>query len=261
MSILTYEKYAETPHPIPYKLVLKKNGTSLHYFGEKHTYEPKHPQWDVLKNFWSRFLEETAGRKRVVLIEGGIRPVAGDEEQAIIEYGGMGLLTYLANKEGIEVFSPEPDEKYERAQAEKHFPRDVIQYYYFARVVLQWNRKSEPKPDFVGYITRYLESDREESGWDDYDFSLDHMKSIQMELFYRQFDEHDEKFFYDASNPVIIQSDVNKVSALSSIIRDQYIVDQIQKYMQDGYSIFAEYGCSHVVMQEPALREMFNAVS
>ena len=86
------------------------------------------------------------------------------------------------------------------------------------------------------------------------------MKNIHRELFDHEFDESDEKFFYDVSNPVHIQSDMNKVSALSSEIRDRYIMTQIQKYMADGYSIFAEYGCTHVVMQEPALREMLGTV-
>jgi hypothetical protein len=83
------------------------------------------------------------------------------------------------------------------------------------------------------------------------------MKKIHKELFNREFDECDTQFFYDASNPVVIKSDVNKVSAGSSIIRDEYIVNQIQRYMNAGYSIFAEYGCSHVVMQEPRLSEIF----
>jgi hypothetical protein len=124
---------------------------------------------------------------------------------------------------------------------------------------LQWGRKTDPKPDFVEYITRYLDGDKKESGWNDYDFSLVHMKKIHSELFQMPFDENDTQFFYDVSNPVVIKSEVNKVSAASSIVRDEYIVSEIQKYMNDGYSIFAEYGCSHVVMQEPALRELFES--
>jgi hypothetical protein len=46
----------------------------------------------------------------------------------------------LAAQENIKVFSPEPDEAYERSELEKEFPRDAIQYYYFARMVLQWGR-------------------------------------------------------------------------------------------------------------------------
>ncbi len=257
MPILTYEQYSKIKHSIPYVLKLQSGNNYLYYFGEKHVFDPKHPQWDNLKYFWNKFLDKTKNQKRIVFTEGGIRPVENTEEQAIIKHSGMGLVTFLAHQKKIDVHSPEPDEKYERSELEKSYPRDIIQYYYFARVVLQWGRKNDPKPDFVEYITRYLDGDKKESGWNDYDFSLDNMKKIHRDLFNQEFDEHDTQFFYDVSNPVVIASEVNKVSADSSVIRDQYIVSEIQKYITNGYSIFAEYGCSHVVMQEPALRELF----
>jgi hypothetical protein len=261
MPILTYEQYSKIKHSIPYTLSLKSGQNFLYYFGERHLFKTVDPQWYELKAFWSEFLSKTIGQKRIVFTEGGIRPVEKTEEQAIIKHGGMGLATFLAHQEKIDVHSPEPDEKYERLELEKKFPRDIIQYYYFARVVLQWGRKNDPKPHFVEYLTRYLDNDKKESGWDDYDFSLDSMKRIHKELFNQEFDECDTQFFYDVSNPVVIKSEVNKVSAASSIIRDEYIVSEILKFINNGYSIFAEYGCSHVVMQEPVLRELFESNS
>lgn len=257
MPILTYEEYSKIRHDTPYTLSLRSGENFLYYFGERHLFKPIDPQWDKLKTFWNEFLNKTKGQKRIVFTEGGLRPVEESEEQAIIKHGGMGLTTFLAHQEKIGIHSPEPDEKYERSELEKDFPRDIIQYYYFARVVLQWGRKNDPKPDFVEYITRYLNNDKKESAWDAYDFSLDNMRRIHKELFNQEFDEHDTQFFYDVSNPVVTKSEVNKVSASSSIIRDEYIVSEIQKFIHDGYSIFAEYGCSHVVMQEPVLRELF----
>ncbi len=257
MPILSYEQYSKIRHKIPYTVSLSSGSNSLYYFGEKHSFDPSDPQWTALKDFWNEFLEKTKNQKRIVFIEGGIRPVEESEEQSIIKHGGMGLVTFLAHQENIEVHSPEPDEAYERSELEKTFSRDIIQYYYFARIVLQWGRKTYPKPNFVEYITRYLNNDKKESGWDDYDFSLEAMKNIHSKLFEVPFDENNTDFFYDVSNPVVIKNDINKVSAASSIVRDQYIVNEIQKYINDGYSIFAEYGCSHVVMQEPALKELF----
>lgn len=259
MPILTYEEYSKIRHNIPYTLSLKSGENFLHYFGERHLFNPLDPQWDELKTFWNDFLDKTKGQKRIVFTEGGIRPVEASEEQAIVKHGGMGLATFLANQEKISTHSPEPDEKYERLELEKSFSKDIIQYYYFARVVLQWSKKNEPKPNFIEYINRYLASDKRESGWDTYDFSLDNMKKIHKELFNQDFNEHDAQFFYDVSNPVVIKSVVNEVSAASSIIRDEYMISEIQSFIRKGYSIFAECGCSHVVMQEPELRELFGA--
>ncbi len=259
MPILTYEQYAAIKHRTPYALSLKSGPNFLYYFGEQHSFKPADMQWVALKEFWNEFLEKTKGQKRIVFTEGGMRPVEQNKGQAILKHGGMGLVTHLAHQENIKMHSPEPDEAHERSELEKSFSRDVIQYYYFARVVLQWGRKTDPKPDFVKYITRYLQSDEKRSGWIGYDFSLEAMKEIHSELFQIPFDENDIDFFYDTSNPVVIKSEINKVSAASSMIRDEYIVSEIQKYMNEGYSIFAEYGCSHVVMQEPVLRELFES--
>ncbi len=229
----------------------------MYYFGERHLFKPVDPQWIELKEFWNDFIEKTRGQKRIVFIEGGIRPVEENERQAIIKHGGMGLVTYLAHQEKVEIHSPEPGEGYERLELEKNFSKNIIQYYYFARVVFQWGELMDPKPDFVKYITGYLDNDRKGSGWKEYDFSLDAMKKIHVELFQTPFDEKNIEFFYNVSNPVVIKYEINKVAAASSTIRDEYIVREIQKYINDGYSIFAEYGCTHVVMQEPALRESF----
>ncbi len=259
MPILTYEQYSTIKHKTPYTLSLKSGNSFLYYFGERHLFEPVDPQWDELKKFWNEFLLKTNTQKRVVFTEGGVRPVEETEEQAIIKHGGMGLTTYFAHQENIEIHSPEPDEKYERSELEKHFSRNTIQYYYFARVVLQWGRKVDPKPDFTEYITQYLNNDKEKSGWNDYDFSLEAMIKIHEELFKNQFNENDTNFFYNVSNPVVIKSEVNKVSALSSVVRDEYIVNEIKKYINEGYSIFAEFGCSHVVMQEPLIIELLES--
>lgn len=258
MPLMTYEEYEKTRHSTPYYLVLQSGSRFLYYFGERHSFDPEHPQWQGEKKFWKEFLERTTNSKRIVFIEGGKRPDEANEEPSIINNGGMGLATYLAKQEDIETHSPEPNEAYERAELEKHFSRTHIQYYYFARVVHQWGNKHDPKPDFEEYINGYLETDKRESGWPDFDFSLDNMKKIHNDIFDMPFDESDSQFFYNAVNPVVVQTVVNKVSRMSSEIRDTYIVREIQKYMNDGFSIFAQFGCSHVVMQEPLLREVLN---
>lgn len=257
MPLLTYEQYSKTRHETPYTLVLQSGQNFLYYFGEKHSFDPADTQWATEKKFWNDFINATQNTKRIVFIEGGIRPYEESEEQSIIKHGGMGFATFLAHQEGIVIHSPEPNEKYERDELEKTFSREEIQYYYFARVVHQWGRKQEPKPDFEEYINRYLQRDQQESGWNDFDFSLEAMEEIHHNLFQAEFNKHDTSFFYSVVNPVVPKTVINNVSAMSSNIRDSYIINEIKKHIADGYSIFAQYGCSHVVMQEPALRELF----
>jgi hypothetical protein len=254
MPLMSYSEYAKTRHKTPYELVISSSGKSLYYFGERHSFDPKDEQWDQVKTFWNKFMAQPA-EKRVVLTEGGVRPIEKSEAESIVEHGGMGLVTHLATLANIPIRSPEPDEAYERSELEKEFFRDEIQYYYFARVVHQWSKKL-PQPDFEAYMASYLETDKRRSGWDGYDFSLNHMKEIHEKLFGKGFDPRDDKFFYDVSNPADTATAINRVSSRSSVIRDLYIVREIEKYWKDGYSIFAQFGWSHVVMQEPLLKEL-----
>jgi hypothetical protein len=253
-KLMTYEKYTKIKHKIPYFYKIKFGSQLLYYFGESHSFDPKRKQWKQVKKFWNEFLEDTKGKKRIVFLEGGNPPADTTERKSIVKYGGGGLVAYLAKKAGIKTVSAEPNEKYERSQLEKVFPREVIQYYYFARVVHQWGRYQDNRPDFEKYITRYLSGDKRESGWRGFDFSLPAMKKIHKDLFKTEFDENDFGFFGDVSNPISQKTKVNKVSRTSGDIRDMHIIDIIKKYLKDGFNIFSIYGYTHVVMQEPVLK-------
>ena len=255
MPLMSYNEYQHKRHSIPYVFTLESAGKYIYYFGESHSFDPEHPQWPDEKIFWNDFLNHTEGKKRVVFIEGGYRDVSENENEGILKYGGMGLAIQLAYNAGIERFSPEPDEKYEQLELEKKFTREEIQYYYFARIVNQWHRK-KPRPDFEEYINSYLENDKKESGWTDFDFSLDAMKKIHRDIFNTEFDMDDVDFFSKAVNPVKGLSVINAVSRASSAIRDEYIVEKICEYVKEGYSIYLQFGATHAVIQEPLLREL-----
>ena len=258
MPLMTWDEYKDTEHDIPYVFILDMGFNSLYYFGERHSFDPEDVQWTLVKKVWNVFLQATDNKKRIVFIEGGKRPIEADETQSILKHGGMGLATYLAHQAGIETFSPEPDEAWERSQLEKEFSREQIQYYYFASIVHQWGCKLDPKPPFEKYASSFLKSDEKVSGWTNIDFSLDSMKKIHASIFNTTFDENNTDFFYNAVNPVELQTVINRISRASSAIRDAYIVSKIEEYSKNGYSIFAQYGCSHVVMQEPLLREVLS---
>jgi hypothetical protein len=116
---MSYEEYSKKKHRSPYLLKLKSGKNFFYYFGEKHSYNPNDSQWEELKDFWSEFLEKTKDTKKIVFIEEGIRSLESNENDAVLKHGGMGLITFLANKENIEVFSPEPEEKWERCVLSK----------------------------------------------------------------------------------------------------------------------------------------------
>ena len=259
---MTYEQYRKTEFSEgPYVLVIRSSASpdhALYYFGEQHSFNDANPQWDKVKTLWKEFLATTSG-KRIAIVEGGKRAIRKAEQESILEDGGMGLLTFLASQEGIETYSAEPSEAFERSELEKNFSRDQIQYYYFARMAYQWNRKEQPKPDFEKYMEWALTSDAAQSGWKDYDFSLAHMKQIHRDILNTEFSEADADFLFSVIDPTVEKGTiVNAVSQGSSIVRDMFIVNEIQRLWTEGYSIFAQYGWSHVAIQEPLLREIIS---
>lgn len=253
---MSFEEYAASRHPTPYTFSIQSGSSCLYYFGERHSYDPTHEEWDIEKKFWQSFLNDTEGKKRMVFVEGTRRTSAADEASAILNDGGMGLITYLAHQENIDTYCPEPDRTYERSELLKHFSKEESQYYYFARIVGQWNKRQEPRPDFEEYINDFLQKDKRTTGWTDFDFSIEHMKKIHTALFHKEFDKNDVKFFNTICRPTEAGTVINNVAQISCKIRDTYIVQQIQRYLAEGYSIYVQFGATHAVMQEPLLREL-----
>jgi hypothetical protein len=76
-------------------------------------------------------------------------------------------------------------------------------------------------------------------------------------MFNTPFDPTDKVFLSSILDPRLETSIINRISAFDdSGLRDNYILDEIEKYWKKGLSIFIIYGHSHAVMQEPVLRSM-----
>lgn len=259
-KLLTYDEYALLNHEVPYLLKLKTQRALLYYFGEAHSFNSALPQWVELKKFWRDFLSETEGKKRVAFTEGGIRPAESTESEAIVKHGGAGLVTYLARAASVPVVSPEPPYELEYAALSKKFSHKEIAYYYFARVVHQWLNHENPRPQYETYLQAYLDRDKKESGWTDITYTPDGLASVHAELFGTPFDRNDSDFLYTQINPVDASTIGGRVARESSVVRDTYIANEIVVHLSAGTSIFAEFGCTHVVMQEPYLRVVLNEV-
>jgi hypothetical protein len=64
---------------------------------------------------------------------------------------------------------------------------------------------------------------------------------------------------WQATWPTGSESWLNEISAAVNRVRDQYIVAVISSLVARGERVFAVIGSSHVVMQEPALRQVMAA--
>ncbi len=246
-----YQQLHEEKYDYPYTYQIKSSNSSqiLYFLGVHHVYDPTHPQIHKIKRLWIKFLKDTDKNNCIVLTEGGIRPVEESEEKAILKHGEAGLLAFLSNREDIPNISPEPDEKFEIKELEKQFSKEEIEYAYFARTVLQWNKLKE-KPEFNTYIQRYLDRDKLVSGWKDFDFSVANLIAIHDKKYNHKFDPVKcEQCVYSMSNPA-----QNPVSSSSGHIRDEYIVKEIINLWEKGKSIFIVYGSGHAIVCEKAIK-------
>lgn len=253
--LMAYDQYIKTKWPVPFTFKIKKGNQWLYYFGANHTYDPSDQQFEMLKKLWNEFLTDSFENSKIALMEGGVRKINTFEKKAILEDGEAGLLSYLANKEGVKIDSPEPSRKDETGNLESEFSKEEIEYYYFARVVDQWNRH-DIRPDFEKYVNDFLEMDKEESGWKGFDFSLVNMKHIHTKLFKEKFNEQDKDFFYSIVNPTTESTSINRYSRAIGIFRDAYVAKKVIDNINSGKSVFIVYGFTHAIMQEPVYQKL-----
>lgn len=254
--LMSYSEFNSREYSVPYTYHLSMGAQHLYFFGSSHTYDIDDEQIPKLEAFWNEFVSRTKSTPRIALVEGGKRPVLNSKKEAIETGGEIHYTALLASQSEIPTESPEPPASYWYQELARKFSKDAVAYYDFARVCYQWNQK-EVRPPFESYIGSFIESNTKNSGWDDYDFSLGHMKEIHSELFNTPFKEDDKQFFYDVINPTASFSIINEVSrADDEGIRDEYILSVIERYWEKGNSLFIIYGVQHAVILEEALRKL-----
>ena len=235
--------------PEPYQIRIEQPKRVMWFIGCRHSYSPTDPQIPELTRIWQDWLQRTAHQTRQVFTEGGPRQLADTPAEAIQANGEAGLMTYLADQAQIVISSPEPSLHEEINELAQQFSRDQVMYYYFARAVAQWYR-FETRPDFEQYIQRYLDRNQKASGWVDYDFSLEHFKALHDQQAGHPFSLEDRQCMADSSNPV-----ENEVAAASSLYRNQYIFEAIQRQWEANVSLFVVFGSGHAFTLEKALRK------
>lgn len=254
--LMTYDEYNTLKPNFPYYFELEQDGQRISYFGANHTYNPDHAQVPQIKKEWNIFLSQSKAEQSVVLIEGGTRTIGASEAETLKRSGEPGLATYLAKQAGIAIESPEPPRAYEVAELLKHFPKESILYYYFARAAHQWTR-TDMERDFLTYVQRGVSDQAETLGFTE--DLLSTLSETHQKMFGTTLDLDDLEHFERASDPTTTASLSNQVARATSILRDRYILKEIEKKWQEGKSLFIIYGATHAVMQEPALRHLVSA--
>jgi hypothetical protein len=137
------------------------------------------------------------------------------------------------------------------------FSKDEIVYSHFARLVAQWHRYIDSaRPNLDEYVSAKMNQRYRETGWSEFDISLDQLRQLHRNIFGQEWDLLNKGFFEKITNPVLDGSRINLVIRESTLIRDKSAIRLIHKYWKEKKNLFVVYGASHAVMQEEAIRHI-----
>jgi hypothetical protein len=236
----------------PYFFSLKSNSNVLFYLGVRHSWDPAHQQFNVIKERWMEFLK--IAKHPFVVVESRGWKIHNTEMEAILRGGEIDFMAYLSHQSNVPIFCFEPERGKEMNALLKQFSKEQIEYYYFARIVAQWHRLTQ-KPDINSYLLPFLKRDKKVSGWNDFEFSIENIKKIHQQLFKTKLDFNDIEFFNKIENPTREDNPLKNIVRASGKYRDQTIIDGIKNTWHKGYDLFIVYGEGHARSHEKILHE------
>ncbi|MCL5410384.1 MAG: hypothetical protein M1324_00830 [Patescibacteria group bacterium] len=239
----------------PYFFSLENKGKLLFYLGVKHSWDPADSHFDFIKSKWNEFLSRV--KNPFVVVESNWR-IHNTEVEAILQGGEIDFIAYHCNQKNIPISCFEPDRGSEMNFLLKQFSKERIEYYYFARNVSQWHRLTQ-KPDINPYLLSFLQRDKKVSGWDDFVFSIDHMKEIHRQFFGTELNFGDAEFFKKIENPTREDNPFKDLVRASGSYRDQTVVKNIKNVWDQDKDLFVIYGRGHALNHERLLRD-FNKI-
>ena len=264
-----YDDMADKLPRSPIVVKRRQDEQGMWVIGSDHSRDPEHRNYRAIDEAVQGLREGGANRKRLILVEGGVRDlVPGRDLNATItgqDGGDMAALCWYGQEYGIDVDSPEPDtdptRRYPEVRIlEKTFDRDAIMLYYFGRQIPQYNRtKQEMRGEFEAYMERTLSGYRkafeQRPFWKGFDFSYGNLRRIY-DKFYpeRPFDPNDSEFFLSQmSEPWNKGSEVQLVTRAANHERDKTLAGTLQQHWREGTSLVCAMGLYHVYRIKPFL--------
>lgn len=250
---MSFETFQATEHKIPYSFKLIKPDQCLFYFGSNHSHDPKNEQYPALTDLWNEFLQQTHGKNCIVLIEGGLRNIQKTQTQTIIKDGEAGYATFLAHQASIPCICADPDDAYLKTELLKQFNVDEINYMRFTDIWHQFNEvaKNDASLNFKKYLQKFHNFLGKKN--------LKYFQNLHQQFFHEPFDVNNETNIRDTINLKNSDHIIGKIHHQNNVLRDEFIINQIQKLIMQGKNIFIVFGATHAMMQEPAIKNIWNS--
>ncbi len=227
--------------PYIYTLQSEKGGGAVCIVGISHTKDPANPSLDSLRYYWKKFNPEVA------LVEGRVGNLFSWFQNPIEELGEGGLVTQLANKKGIKLYSWESKREKEIAFLMDKFPPEEIAMFYTFRPYFSNIRYGKyENPEMA--LQDYLESRTDYSG---------------IRGLFNTWQELDEKWQKDfpgiewreySSGSGYPEGYLNEIWNHTNILRDENMIRVIVELVGKGKRVFVTMGVSHAPRIEKTLK-------
>ena len=254
--MMTFEDYVKVQHPVPYVLEAEDGLGKLIYYGSKHCFDPADPQNNDIEERWAAF------KPTIALNEGWDPPVAPTRDEAISKYGEAGLLRWLAARDHVSIRNLEPSPDEEAANALKEYSTEQVKVFYVLRTMYQNSLRpsSERPPTKEGLVLGTIEHFHHVRALRGPPNNVEEFKSSALRLLPELNDWSNPPTEWFDPAPRGPQQWTNRLARRMSEYRDQYMVELIIGQLQLGRRVFAVVGASHVVMQEPEIRDRLRLV-
>lgn len=245
---ISWKDYASQPRNEPYVLEFEEGTFGLLYYGAFHKVDLEHPQFEDIEERWDEF------NPSVAFCEGSIWPLEETRQEAIRKHGEQGLLRYLAARDNVPVKSFDPSFSQQALFLKKCFlPNHVKIYFVLRQAIINRTLKREVN---TLYVTQILKSFKGNTHYDcpprssaDFEFlvekvfpELEDWQMIPSSYFHW---EEEGRF-------------LARIHHRLNEYRDKVMLDHLRAAIKKGERVFALVGRSHVVMQESALRDLFD---
>ncbi|MEQ9616978.1 MAG: hypothetical protein RLN60_02965 [Phycisphaerales bacterium] len=229
----------------PYIVEHETDRGAVLYFGAKHSSDPADPQFERMREAWDRFAPTVAlneGRARYFRFFA--ESMNGVSDPAVV-YA-------LARRDGIPIFSLEPEYEDEVAALLTEWPADVVACYVVLRVVAA---ESGGDPSRAEKIAPALI--RKRTDVDGLRGSINTVQDLDLVWATVAPDGPDWRTLNNTETTERLRA----VGDASREIRGRHMVRAIATLVGQGERVFAVVGASHVIRHEPTLQDLLGTRS
>lgn len=245
MDMKAYEKIWNT-HKRPYIYSIKsKLGGKVIIMGISHTKDVTNSQLDSIRHYWKK------SNPDVALVEGKVGNLFTWFQDPIKELGEGGLVTSLAHKKGVEIYSWEPEPDKEVKILLKNFSKEQLAMFYSFRPYfsnMRYGKPSNPEVQLQEYLdsrtdNKYLKNSF--STWEELDNKwVQDFPNLDWRS-YNSANGYPDGYLYEIWN-------------MSNLIRDEHMLQVIFDLFKQKKNVFVIMGASHAPRIEKSLNVLID---